>query len=152
MPATKRLLYILFISPTCSTLNLHRAVKGEGFTVDDLTIGYNARPEKDQAVTLAVAATDSYIVSLLLNQNKDLKNTQIPIRVNFPNSSFGRSTLSTVKIAKGVASSTVSMILDESTLVCSVTSSPVVVTFRSYFLAPLVAKVLIGSLVVPKFP
>ncbi|KAK7822245.1 putative pectinesterase/pectinesterase inhibitor 12 [Quercus suber] len=71
MPATKRLLYILFISPTCSTLNLHRAVKGEGFTVDDLTIGYNARPEKDQAVTLAVAATDVAFYRCKFSEYKD---------------------------------------------------------------------------------
>ena len=54
------------------------------------------------------------VVSLPLNQNKDLKNTQIPNCVNFPNNSFERSTLSTVKMVKGVASSTVSVILDES--------------------------------------
>ncbi|KAF7844743.1 hypothetical protein G2W53_001648 [Senna tora] len=69
-----------------------------------------------------------------------------------PNNSTGRSTLSTVKIASGVESNTVSAILDESTPVCSVTSSPAVVTEKSYFPAPLVANVLTGSFVVFNVP
>ena len=67
---------------------------------------------------------------------------------DFPNNSVGRSKLSTVKRQSGVASSTVSATLDESTPVFRVTESPAVDTVRSYFPAPLVASVLIGSLLV----
>ena len=67
---------------------------------------------------------------------------------DFPNNSLGRSMLSTVKRHSGVASSTVSATLDESTPVFRVTASPCADTVRSYFPAPLLASVLIGSLLV----
>lgn len=47
------------------------AVKGEGFTGDDLTIRYNARPEKDQAVALAVASTDVAFHRCKFSEYKD---------------------------------------------------------------------------------
>lgn len=71
---------------------------------------------------------------------------------DLPNSSEGSKTLSTVKMATGGESKTASATLDGPTPVCSVIESPAVVTVRSYFPAPLVANVLIGSFVVFNVP
>ncbi|KAK2991361.1 hypothetical protein RJ640_024034 [Escallonia rubra] len=60
---------------------------------------------------------------------------------DFPNKSAGSSTLSTVNMQRGVASTTVEATRDESTPVSRVTESPAVFTFKSYFPAPFVAKV-----------
>lgn len=46
-------------------------MKGEGFTGDDLTIRYNARAEKDQAVALSVAATDVAFYRCKFSEYKD---------------------------------------------------------------------------------
>ena len=46
-------------------------MKGEGFTGDDLTIRYNARAEKDQAVALTVAATDVAFYRCKFSEYKD---------------------------------------------------------------------------------
>jgi len=68
--------------------------------------------------------------------------------LDFPNSSAGRRTLSTVNITTGVASSTVSASLDGATPVWRITSSPEVEVVRSNFPAPLVANVEILFLLV----
>lgn len=70
----------------------------------------------------------------------------------FPKSSVGRSKPSTVKMQSGVESRTVEEILDVSTPVSRLTESPAVVTLRSYFPAPLVAKVEIELFVVFNVP
>ncbi|PIA49851.1 hypothetical protein AQUCO_01300535v1 [Aquilegia coerulea] len=64
---------------------------------------------------------------------------------DFPNNSVGRSRESTVKMQSGVLSRTVPETLEASTPVSKVTESPAVVTVKSYLLAPLLAKVLIGA-------
>ncbi|KAK3036101.1 hypothetical protein RJ639_031682 [Escallonia herrerae] len=71
---------------------------------------------------------------------------------DFPNKSAGSSTLSTVNMQRGVASTTVEATRDESTPVSRVTESPAVFTFKSYFPAPFVAKVVIGAFVVFNVP
>lgn len=71
---------------------------------------------------------------------------------DFPNNSDGSNRLSTLKIASGVESRTVSAILDGPTPVWRVTASPAVVVVMSNFPALPVARVLIGSLVVFNVP
>lgn len=60
---------------------------------------------------------------------------------DFPNSSVGRSKLSTLKMQRGVASRIVEATRDVSSPVSSVTESPALLKLSSYFPAPFVAKV-----------
>ncbi|KAK3409272.1 hypothetical protein EUGRSUZ_J01406 [Eucalyptus grandis] len=67
---------------------------------------------------------------------------------DLPNNSAGRRTLSTVKIATGVESSTMLATREESTPMLRATESPAVFMVKSYFLALFMARVLIGALLV----
>ncbi|KAJ9677061.1 hypothetical protein PVL29_022184 [Vitis rotundifolia] len=67
---------------------------------------------------------------------------------DFPNDSVRRSKLSTMKRQGGVALSTISATLDESTPIFRTTEPLAMGTIRSHFVAPLVASVPIGPLLI----